>query len=261
MPRGGTRWPAGTFVAWRMFELYFNCSGGQKMVRKVFRVVAASVAVFVGSSVFAQTVIQPTAAQSKDTFVYSFLPTFNFNASPGFDALLASGRSSSGHDLRSLVQFDLTGVTLGAGEIATFNLYVADGGTVGFPVINPSPAAPVIADVFPVTAAWDVATVTWGTQPTFGATVLDSETIDGIGRHVTFDVTSQVQAWLANPATNFGFSVQQRDVVLNGGSVQAVYHSSGGANRPFLYVGAVPEPAGVAALASLATMFILRRRT
>lgn len=209
----------------------------------------------------AATIIQPDAASSKDTFVYSFLPTFNFNAAAsGFDTILASGRSSSGHDLRTLIEFNLSGVTLGAGEIATLNLFVADGGSVGFPVVNPSPGGAVIADVFPVTSAWDANTVNWNTQPTFGATAIDFETIDGIGRYVTFDVTAQVQSWLGNPSSNFGFSVQQRAVVVNGGSVQAVYHSSSSANRPFLYVGPVPEPTAAASLLAAAPLLCRRRR-
>lgn len=220
---------------------------------------AAFAAVFV-APVSAQTVIQPTNAQSKDAFVYSFLATTNFNNFPGFDVILASGKSSSGHDLRSLVQFDLTGVTLQPGEIARFNLFVTDGGSVGFPVVNPTPAAPVTTDLFPVTSAWDPATVTWAMQPSFGASAIDSQVISGVGRYVEFDVTAQVQAWLANPSSNFGFSVQQRAVVLNGGSVQAVYHSAAAGNRPFLYVGVVPEPGSILGLASASIMLTFRRR-
>lgn len=215
-------------------------------------------AAFAAAPAVGQTIISPDNAASKDTFVYSFLPTFNFNAMPGFDVILASGKSASGHDLRSLVQFDLAGVTMAPGEIATLNLFVADGGTVGFPVVNPSPAFPVTADVYPVASAWTVGSVNWTTQPTVGATVLNSQVIDGIGRYVSFNVTDQVTAWLADPATNFGFSVQQRDVVSNGGSVQAIYHSAAGANRPYLYVGAVPEPAGALVLA--AGLLISRKR-
>lgn len=229
------------------------------MLSKISGLAALS-AMAIGSVVLGQTVIQPTAAESKDTFVYSFLPTFNFNASPGFDVILASGRSSTGHDLRSLIQFDLTSASLAPGQIATLNLFVTDRTAVGFPVADPSPAFPVQADLFPVTQAWDAAAVTWGSQPATGATAVASEAIDGVNKYVTFDVTSQVQAWLDNPASNFGFSIQQPEVVLNGGSVQAVYHSAGNTQRPFLYVGPVPEPTTLAVLASAGGLLILRRR-
>jgi hypothetical protein len=227
------------------------------------RSLAAAVAALVGVPSFAfadAVVIQPTEAQSKDTFVYSFLPALTFETQPGFNMILASGRSSSGHDLRSLIQFDLSGATLGAGDIATLNLFVTNGAVVGFPVVDPSPAAPVVADVFAVTSAWDEATASWANQPAFAATPVDSETIDGVGRYVTFDVTALVQSWLANPAGNFGFSVQQPAVVQNGGSVQAVYHSSNNLNRPFLYVGPVPEPSAATIVAIAAVSLIARRR-
>ncbi|HRK31403.1 MAG TPA: DNRLRE domain-containing protein [Tepidisphaeraceae bacterium] len=229
------------------------------MLRTIFRVAALS-AMGVGSTAVAQTVIQPAAADSKDVFIYSFLATTNFNSFPGFDGILASGRSASGHDLRSLVSFDITGVTLGAGQIATLNLFVADGSTVGFPVVNPSATFPIQADIFANTEDWNASTVTWATQPSFSPTVVDSQTIDGVNKYITFNVTSLVQGWLANPATNFGFSIQQPEVVVNGGSVQAVYQSAVGAQRPFLYVGPVPEPTGIAALAMAGSLLILRRR-
>jgi hypothetical protein len=206
-------------------------------------------------------IVQPNEPQSKDTFVYSFLPTFNFNApQSGFNGILASGRSASAHDLRSLVQFDLTGVNLGVGEIATLSLFVADGSTVGFPVVNPSPNGAVTIDLFAVTSSWDAATVNWSSQPTYGAAPVDTKVLDGIGGYVTFDVTSLVQSWLSNPGSNFGFSLQQRDVVVNGGSVQAVYHSSASANRPFLYAGPVPEPALTTVVGAVATLLLRRRR-
>lgn len=215
----------------------------------------------VGSAASADAVIvKPTEAQSKDTFVYSFLPTFNFNApASGFHTILASGRSTSAHDLRTLIQFDLSGVNLAPGEIATLNLFIS-GGNIGFPVISPSPGFGVTTDVFANTSDWSADTVNWSNQPSFAPTALDTQVIDGIGRYVTFDVTAQVQAWLANPSSNFGFSIQQRDVVVNGGSVQAIYHSSSNENRPFLYAGPVPEPTVALAVAAGGFALLSRRR-
>jgi hypothetical protein len=230
------------------------------MIKTLLAAAAAVSFAFVSSPVHAG-VIQPNDAQSKDTFIYSFLPTFNFNSTAsGFGDKLVSGRTNSMHDLRTLIQFNLTGVTMGPGDIATLNLFVNTGASVGFPVVDPSPAAPVTTDVFAVTSGWDAATVTWQNQPTFNPTVIDSEVINGVGRYFTFDVTSQVQSWLANPASNFGFSVQQREVVLNGGSVQAVYDSAAGANKPFLFVGPVPEPATLGVVACAAMGLLSRRR-
>lgn len=220
----------------------------------------AAACVFSALPASAATVIQPGPATSKDTFVYSFLPTFNFN-SGGFSTVLASGLTSSNHNLRTLVQFDLAGVTMQAGDIATLNLFVSDAVGLGFPgVANPTPANPVPIDAFPLTAAWDAGLVSWNAQPTFGGAV-DDLLVDGVGRYFTFDVTSQVQSWLNDPSSNFGFSLQQRAVVATPeGSAVALYHSSANANRPFLYVGAVPEPGAILGLAAVGGMLTLRRR-
>lgn len=208
----------------------------------------------------AATVIKPDAATSKDTFVYSFLPAFNFN-SGGFSSVLASGLTTSNHNLRTLVQFDLTGISMQPGDIATLNLFVSDAVGLGFPgVANPTTTDPVTIDAFPITAAWDANLVSWNAQPTFGSAV-DDVLVDGVGRYFTFDVTSQVQTWLNDPSSNFGFSLQQRTVVPTpAGSAVALYHSSANANRPFLYVGVVPEPGAILGLAAAGGMLTLRRR-
>ena len=203
-------------------------------------------------------IIQPDEPLSNDTFVYQFLSNMNFNGG-GFGALLASGRTSSGHDLRTLLRFDLAAVTLDPGEIATLNLHVGSTAAAGFGV-NPSPAAPVVTDVHRVGAAWDESTATWANQPAFEAAPIASRTVDGIDRWVSFDVTPLVQSWLANPGTNFGFAVVQEAVVTNGGPVVAVYDSSAAANKPFLEIAPVPEPSAVLTLAGATATMMLRRK-
>jgi hypothetical protein len=203
-------------------------------------------------------ILQPDEPQSKDVFVYQFLSNMNFDTG-GFGALLASGRTSSGHDLRSFLQFDLTGVTLNAGEIATLNLRVGSTAAAGFGV-NPSPAAPVVANVHRGTGAWDESAVTWGTQPPFDAAAAASRTISGIDQWVSFDVTPLVQSWLSNPGTNFGLAVTQQDVVSNNGPVVAVYESSAGANKPYLQIAPVPEPGAAGLAFTGASAMLLRRK-
>jgi hypothetical protein len=202
-------------------------------------------------------IIQPDEPQSNDTFTYQFLSTMNFNTG-GFGALLASGRTASGHDLRSFLRFDLTGVTLDPGETATLNLRVGSTAAAGFGV-NPSPAAPVVSNVHGVNAAWDESSVTWASQPAFDPTVAASRTIDAIDEWVSFDVTPLVQSWLANPATNFGFAVVQDAIVNNNGPVVAVYESAASANKPFLQI--VPEPAAGLVFTCAAAMLLRRRRS
>jgi hypothetical protein len=203
----------------------------------------------------APTVIQPTEITSKDVFLYEGAPG-NWNGAP-FGHLLSSGMTGTGHDIRTLVQFDLTGVTIDPGETATLNLFTA-AGPFG---ASPTPAFPVIVDVYAATSTWDETTVQWSDQPTFGASSIASKSIDGVGQWVSFDVTSQVQAWLANPATNFGFVITQPSVALNGTGqkVVAAYSSAAGANPPSLFV-AVPEPAALAPMALVVLAARRRRR-
>ena len=224
-------------------------------MRRVFMCVTAAI-VPPTLAAAAPAVIQPDENASKDAFVYQFLPTFNFD-SAGFQTLLASGRTSSGHDLRSFIEFDLTGVALAADEVATLNLFVGDTASAGFGV-NPSPAAPVTANVSAAQGAWSESALNWNNQPAVGPLVA-SEAIDGIGHWVSFDVTPQVQSWLASPGTNFGFAVMQDAIVTNGGPVVAVYESSSGVNRPYLQIAVIPEPAAGLVTASALMLAGLRR--
>lgn len=212
---------------------------------------------FVNPAVAAPAIVQPGPATAEDTFVYQFLPTFNFDGS-GWNALFATGTTGSGHDIRGLIRFDLSGLSLAPGEVATLNLWVTDTAAAGFGV-SPSPAGPVTTDVHVATSAWNAGTVTWATQPTFNTAIVDSELIDGIFRWVSFDVTPVVGQWLADPASNFGFVVTQRDVVNNGGRVMGVFDASAGQNRPFLQIAPVPEPAGLAILGGTAMLLVRRR--
>lgn len=206
----------------------------------------------------APAIVQPGPESAQDTFVYQFLPSFNFDG-PGWNALFATGTTGTGHDIRGLIRFDLTGLSLDAGEAATLNLWVTDTAVAGFGV-SPSPAGPVTTDVHVATSSWTAGTVTWATQPSFNPAIVDSESIDGIHRWVSFDITPVVQQWLADPSSNFGLVVTQRDAVSNGGRVMGVFDASAGQNRPYLQIAPIPEPAGLVALGGIAMLLFRRRR-
>ena len=192
---------------------------------------------------------------TQDTFVYEFLPTFNFD-SPPFNALLSSGETGTGHATRSFIQLDLSGVTLQPGQTALLNLWVDPTEDSGFGV-SPSASAPVEADIYPVTGgSWDATTITWGNQPGTGA-LATSGIISGVNQWVSFDITSLVQSWIANPATNLGLAIEQPAAVQNSGFVVAVCDSTAGTNAPYLQI--VPEPATLGAV-GIAAMVCLRRR-
>lgn len=213
------------------------------------------------SALASPVVLAPDEASSKDTFTYSAIPS---GLPFGNATYLGASLESSGiHTVHSLVQFDLAGVSVNAGEGATFSVYARSKAGTPFASVSsdPSAAAPVTVDVYKVTGAWDEATVTWSTEPSVEGTPIGSFVVNALDQYYSVDVTSAVQAWIADPASNFGFELRQRSVVPVSGApdAAAVFQSSGAANRPTLEVAIVPEPMTLAGL-GFVTLLGLRRR-
>lgn len=204
----------------------------------------------------APAVVQPGPEAAADTFVYQFLPGFTFDGA-GWNHLLGTGATTSGHDLEALIRFDVTGLTLDANERATINLYVVDTAAAGFGQ-SPTPAAPVTTLLMPAQSVWTASTVTWATKPSAGP-VAASVVVSGINQWVSFDVTDLVSGWIANPSSNLGVVLRQEAVVINNGPVMGVFSASASADRPFLEIAPIPEPA-VLSLLGLGGLALLRRR-
>ncbi len=205
--------------------------------------------------------IQPDETASKDVFAYENFPTMNWDAAP-FGALLAAGKTTSGHDTESFVQFDLSSVPYTAGQVtsATLNLYVVDTAEAGFGT-SPTVASPVLVDLFGITGSWTEARLTWGTKPAVSATTTDAVSVSGVDQWISFDVTSLVVGWLDGSLTNNGVSLVA-DTVSSVSSTAAVFDSSAGTNLPYLTV--VPEPGSfllaLAAAPALAWLGVRSRR-
>lgn len=190
---------------------------------------------------------QPNESASNDVFIYEFNPPMtDLNAPGSWGDMLPAMKTGTGHELRSLIHFDLTaaGITsINPGETALLRLYATDITVSGFGQ-NPSPAYPLIVDLFandPASTAFTEATK-WPNRPATLAPAIDSETVTGINGWVTFDVTAQIQSWLANPSQNEGFTLVARDLVNSpDGKVGVLFNSSNqGGTAPILAV--VPEP-------------------
>jgi hypothetical protein len=210
-------------------------------------------------------IIQPDETASKDVFVYEGLPTFNMNGG-GFEVALGSSETNDvpGHDVHTLIAFDVNSVPFAPNDVtsATLNLYVIDSTQVFGPSFaNPSPNAPVGAEVLAISGAWDESTVNWNTQPGTTGGVLDAVTITGVNQWATLDVTQLVRDWLSGAATNDGLMVRQPAEVFNaevGKLAAAVYNAaSASSNRPYLEV--LPEP-GTLGLLLIGGVLGLRRR-
>lgn len=223
---------------------------------------AALIGLGLSSAAFAApATIQPNETASKDTFIYSAIPT----GLPFGNAtyLGASIETSGVHTVHSLIQFDLTGVSLAAGETAKLNIGTRSKAATPFANVasDPSPTAPVTVDVYAITSAWDEGTTTFSTQPTIAPVPLASFVVTSTSMVYSVDVTAAVAAWLAAPATNNGFELRQRSIATVPGApdAAAVFHSAGGAVPPSLTI-AVPEPTTLASLAGLSMLVGRRRR-
>lgn len=222
----------------------------------------------------AVVVLQPNEAASKDTMVYEFLPTFNFNGPP-FGAFLPASKTAfpaDGHDVESLLEFDLSSVTLTAAQVtsATLELYSIDNedemtGT-GFGA-NPTASDPVTVNLLAFLdddpGLWGEAAVTWNVKNGLSiAGQYASTDIDGINQWYSFDVTTLVQQWLDGTLENNGFLLSADAPVLREdveNFAVAAFSSSAGGFAPRLTI--VPEPSGVVlALSAIAAVAWMGRR-
>jgi hypothetical protein len=211
--------------------------------------------------------LQPDESTSKDTFVYQFLSGYNFDSVsfPGtFGNLLSAGKTGSGHDTESLLQFDLSTVGLTGSQVssATLQLHVIDTVSAGFG-LSPDATHPVQIDVTAITESWSESGgsgVTWNTLPGAAGSPATSQSLNQVNVLVSFDVTNLVKQWLDGSLANNGFLLTQEAAVgVSGAYHVAVFDSSAGTVAPLLTI--VPEPAtAVLVLLGTAGLAIFRLR-
>ena len=68
----------------------------------------------------------------------------------------------------------------------------------------------VYVNLYKVTGAWDAATLTYNTRPSFNATAVDYCRIGG-NTSFDWDVTSLAEQWRSNPSTNYGVRLAMSD--------------------------------------------------
>jgi hypothetical protein len=208
--------------------------------------------------------LQPDEAGSKDSWVYpGFGPT---EQNPSFAAYLAAGIATGQAGVinaRAFVQYDLTGLSIDANEQVTVGFTTR---TSPFGSADPSTALPLPIGLHRVTQAWDEATVSAAAQPAFLANPSATAVLSGVGQIVTFDITSLAQSWISDPSSNFGFALVAPQQV--GGptfttTVLGFFASSRAGNpadRPFLQISVIPEPATLGLLTAIGAMGLSRRR-
>ena len=148
------------------------------------------------AAALALMILLPGAAWATDAplvgnaSVGSGYPTRRFECLPN----LAVGEGNV-----TLVQFDLstlpTGVSGPAILKATLTIFVNQVGKPG------------TLDVAPVQSSWSEPTVTHSSLPGIGLPIGAGVSVELADEYYSFDVTAQVQDWVAAPATNFGLAL------------------------------------------------------
>jgi hypothetical protein len=243
----------------------------------------------VPTAALAAPVVIADPAKITDGFVYEAIPLASASqlsgAAPGMNQSLGVGvtGSTTVRHISSLIRFDLTGVTLNpATERATLTLRNIGVSFIEPPassVSDPTVTQPISVGLKRIDSAWSYNTTSYNAgsfsfggpqqanvgRPAVDATVIDTELVSAVGQAITFDITAQVQAWLASPSTNFGLYIEQTsapEFISGDGWAVANFASSrvsGGVGGPAFAITAIPEPASLAILASVGTL-ILRRR-
>lgn len=189
----------------------------QKQMKKQLLTLCASL---IGCTAIAQTTItlQPDAAAGKDAEIFSCVPcgyaNTNYGTKKDFDAIAWTNNGNSSN-VRSLIEFDLSGIPAGATiSDARLSLYFNPG----------SPEGKHVSSLFNknssyierITAPWGESTVTWNNQPStttqnrvsLAATTSNTQNFTGI------NVTQLIRDMIANPGAGYGFmfKLQQEHV-------------------------------------------------
>jgi RHS repeat-associated protein len=135
------------------------------------------------------------------------------------DTQIKSEKGNSGilYNTRSLIEFDLFCIPTNA-IITNANLILYGNGH----TVN----QPNDCYLYTNTSAWDEGTVTWNNQPSHSTTngIYLNSTI-GAYENKTINVISQVQNWVQNPSSNFGWKLLLANEITNNNAA-AVYGSS-----------------------------------
>ncbi len=154
-------------------------------------------------------VIQPS---SQDAYVTQQQPNHVFGSSPTTTRMFVQSSTPNPRVERGLVQFDLSGIP----QFSTVTSAVLQINQQSAPLGNSRTHG-----VHKIGAAWLQSTVKWNTQPGANLSPTSTAIVGDSKGFKSFTVTPDVQAFVNNPTTNFGWLV--RDQAENVGNQEVGY--------------------------------------
>lgn len=185
---------------------------------------------------------------------------------------LPAAYTGLGHDCYAFLKFNLSGVTLDAGEVAVLRLYSTGKGSNVFPTGGVVPGQNTTSGIAksavaatPITESWVGAGASYTNMlPKFPvASGPEVVTVDAINTWFEINVTSDLQAFLAAPTTNFGWALSRE--LLDGQTINTYpfmlpVFDSQGATAAQLVIRPIPEPATAGLLVAALPLLAARRR-
>ncbi|MEO8086193.1 MAG: DNRLRE domain-containing protein [Bacteroidota bacterium] len=159
-------------------------------------------------------VLQPNGTVGKDAEIFSCVPcgysVRNFG-NIAENCAIAWTKSGASHNIRSLIQFDLSSIPNGAIiQSAALSLYWAPGSDEGkhYGLFGSNSAY-----IQRITSTWDEQTVTWVTQPSTTTTsrVSLSGSSSATQNYTNINVTQMVKDMLGDPTHSFGFMLSMQN--------------------------------------------------
>ncbi|MCX6276363.1 MAG: DNRLRE domain-containing protein [Bacteroidetes bacterium] len=203
-------------------------------------IVLLAVASFSLSSSGQTTVtLQPNGTTGKDAEIFSCVPcgysTQNFG-NIAENCAIAWTKNGASHNIRSLIQFDLSSIPANATiQSAVLSLYFAPGSDEGkhYGFFGSNSAY-----LQRITSSWDEHTVTWNTQPT--TTTLDRVSLSGstsaTQNYPNINVTQLIKDMLGDPTHSFGFMLRLQSETVYKKLVLASSDHSNATIRPKLVI-------------------------
>lgn len=146
-------------------------------------------------------------------------------------------------EMRSLIQFDLSSIPVGITiTSASLNLYANPQQLNGNIALGPMYGSANASNLYMVTSPWQLSTVNWNNEPFIDLNnpVYLPASTNNYQDYLGIDVTSVVQQWVTNPATNYGWLMEIMAPTYYNSMIFCSANFADSTKRPALEVCYVP---------------------